>query len=525
MKISHKVKLLSERTFKGVKNLLFQVSSERGGKGRERKELFTFLQDMLYSIIHLNNNSCVEEYYEMEYQKYGEKELAFGTLLRRTLFRWRVILLVAVLGTATGFSCEMIKSSHQAAQTISAQKKYQEEKEKYEKKSAYYKDQENNLKKQITEKQNYLHSSILSHIDPKKEGYAVVNLVVRSQGGSDTDILQAVQSYASFFKSGVNWERLAGEMGKSAEYLQELVTVVPDSENKQNYSTSQTVYVRTIGRTNAEAEKILKYMLDQMPEAETKIAKAIPHTVTEMFQSSGYRVDNDLNSRLHSELDLLKNMNNDLETMKSDGAAVVKPEKPEEISKEDLLKTTGKYMAVGFIGGGVLMYILVSIYLVFCNRVLSADELNRSYQLKNLVTVQTAKKKGIDRKLRRGIPVDTESEDEAWRIAALNFAADDEVQDKVRKVLICGDLPKERLCTIADKIESALNEVEGITDCRCLPVERIYGKPEALEQLKIADGVILVEQVEYSNYNEITRDVIAVKSCEKKIFGSITLET
>ncbi len=462
----------------------------------------------------------------MGYQKYDSKELSFGTLLLRTLFRWRLILLVAIIGAALGFAGQLVKNGRNTDVTSSAQKKYEKQMEEYEKESSYYKDQEKNLKQQIADKQNYLRDSIRSHINPKKEGYASVNLIIRTDSNSDSDTLQAVQAYASFFKGGVDWDALSKDMDKNAEYLQELLTVTPNSENKQqNFSSSHTVYVRAIGRTKKEAEKVLKYVLEQLPDAQKEVSAVIPHTVSQVFQSSGYRVDNNLNDNLYTEYDLLKNLKDDLETLTSDGAAVTKPEMPASISTRDLLKQAGKYTVAGFVGGAVVIYILIALYLVFHHRVLSADELNRTYQLKNLVTVQTTEKKGLDRKLRSKITVDTDSESEAWKIAALNLASAVDAGESLKQIVVCGDLPAEKLQKIAAQLEEAFGkEMSGAGCCHFVTFRRIYGIPEALEKLKDADGVVLAEQVEYSDYREISRDVIAIESCGKKVFGSLTLE-
>lgn len=459
----------------------------------------------------------------MDYQNYGTKELSFSTLLLRTLFRWRWTLVAAILGAVIGCALVTVKSG-MGSSSSSSQKEYQEKLSEYKEESSYYKDQAKNLKQQIADKQNYLRNSIRSHINPKKEGYASVNLIIQAVNQNNVSTAQASQAYASFLKNSVNWDTLAEEMGTEPEYLRELVTVVPDPESKQTFSFSN-VYLKTIGRTESEAKKILNYMMEQLPDARKEIGNVIPHTVSQTFEGSGCVVDSDLNNSLHTDLDLIKNLKDDLDTLQSNASAVTRPASQTSISATELLKSAVKYALAGFGVGAVLMYILLALFLVIRHKVMSAEEMNGTFMLKNLATYPSVKKKGLDLKLRKGITVDADTEEKAFRIAAVNLAAFLNGMEEVRNILLCGDLPEEDLLRIAEKLEEALKSEHFLKELKIIPVEGIYRDPDALEKLGKSDGVILAEKVEYSDYRKITRDVIVINNCGKKIFGSLTLES
>lgn len=313
-------------------------------------------------------------------------------------------------------------------------------------------------------------------------------------------------------------------METKPEYLQELVTVVPDPESKQTFSFVN-VYLKAIAETEEDAQNILDYMLEQIPEAGETISASNPHTVTEAFQSSGYRVDNELSESLHADLDLIQNLKDDLKTLQSDGAAVTQPKRSASVSRSEFLKKSGKYAAAGLIGGAVVMYILIAVYLVFHHRVLSAEEMNGTYGLVNLVTYPSEQKKGIDRWLRKGIPADAYSEDDAYRIAALNLAASLKDAGSVKCMILSGHLPEQTLQHIAQRLEKAFQEEKLLTGTEIVPMPQIAGSPDALEQLRKSDGVILAEKTEYSDYRRISKDVAAINGSGKNIFGSMTLES
>lgn len=453
------------------------------------------------------------------------KELSFQTLLLKTLFRWRLILIAAILGAALGCLVQAVRSGENGNSYADSDTEYSKAMKQYEEESSYYKDQEENLEQQIEDKQKYLRDSLKSHIDPKNEGYASVNLIINSEDTENKEIAtaQICEAYASYFKNSVDWDTLAEQMETEPEYLQELVTVAPDPESRQTISFVN-VYLKAIAKTEEEAQNILDYMLKQLPEAEETISASNPHTITEAYQSSGYRVDNELNASLHADLDLIQNLKDDLKTLQSDGAAVTQPRQSVSVSRSEFLKRTGKYAAAGLIGGAVLMYILIAVYLVFHHRVLSAEEMNGTYGLVNLVTYPSEQKKGLDRWLRKGIPADAHSEDDAYRIAALNLAASLNHAGSVKRMILCGHLPEQILRHIAQRLERALQKENLLTGMEIVPVAQIAGSPDALEQLRKSDGVILAEKTEYSDYHRISRDVAAIDGSGKCIFGSIILE-
>ena len=142
------------------------------------------------------------------------------------------------------------------------------------------------------------------------------------------------------------------------------------------------------------------------------------------------------------------------------------------------------------------MIILMALIIIGRRRVLSADELNKTYNLKEVAII----KKGSD------------DNSDKYDVAAENIR---KYSDGATNVLLVGDAPDKLTFDLMSELKERLPET-GLDR-----VVKIDQNSESLEKLKGSDAVVFVEKIGKSSYKLMDKNYDYIANWGKKIIGSV----
>ena len=191
----------------------------------------------------------------MESSNTYEQEIDLKDLLFAMLYKWRLILVVAlalgiVLGGFKAFSTYM--SQNDPAVLAEKEEEYQKDLEIYEKNKSTSEREIDNLLKDIAEQQTYLEKSVRMNMSPYDVWEAKADLFVKTdyvimpdmvyQNVDYTDTI--LQAYQSALTNTEFLQKVAKKVGTEPRYLKELIEIQVNEKIlsiKVNYTDEKSV--------------------------------------------------------------------------------------------------------------------------------------------------------------------------------------------------------------------------------------------------------------------------------------------
>lgn len=459
----------------------------------------------------------------MNYENTYEQEIDLKELLFTILYRWRPIVLAAVIVGLLlgGYKVVNGLRAQQDEETV------EEVREQYEMDIAAY---ERNLassqwdiekaKQSLQNQQDYNDASVLMQIDPYKKPRAAADILIRLDSSEwleypeglnmdPTDSL--VKLYASNLVQRLDWSKLEEKTGTETIYLKELVGVGSD------YS-SNTITIDVVYSDEETADLILDEILRQLDQRKGEFSSiAGNYTASVVNRSLSFIMDTGLADRQKQNTDRIFSYQKDLLDREKALKDFAEPEIPEEISKRKVAMQGIKYAIIGGVGGVFLMAFYFCMIYVLSGKLHTDEELKERFGIKILGVFALPVKKGvlcgIDHWLERleGKSVHATKEDVLDRIAinVKNYAGD------IKKVLFTGTIPEDMLKELADEL------APQIPDIQLMVSPDMNQATDTLRRLAECEAVILVEEREASKCRKIQKEKESIDALKKPILGCV----
>ncbi len=456
----------------------------------------------------------------MEPNNTYEQEIDLKDLMFAVLYKWRPIILVAVVLAVVlgGYrAVSSYRSQNDAATVEKAQKDYDAALELYEKNKANCEREIENLTKSIEDQQDYLEKSALMNMSPYDVWVAQTVLFIKTDYQIMPDMVYQNLNFtdtilASYRTALTNLEFLktvADSVGMDERYLEELVSVAV---------SGNLLTIEAKGETESTAEKIMDAMLDGVDSKKDQIRTSIGnHTVSQVSSSVGSKVDLNLQDTQKAQSDRLTTLNDSLEKKQDELDALEEPEKP-STSTMTAVKNGIKYAVLGCVLGAFLVVFVVCVIFLMSDKLYSAKELKNRYRVKILGKLPASAKKlsAVDARLRKleGRAGNTDTSAEYGLIAAniSNYAGD------VKSLMVLGTADPKLLSQVVSGLESRLAGVKVMAGGNVLRDE------QSLRQLPECDGVVLVEQCGSSAYSDVALEIEKAKDLQKNVVGCVVFE-
>lgn len=461
-----------------------------------------------------------------------EREMDFKGLLFANLYRWRLLLVAAVIMAALLGGYKFLSTDSEAEEK-SPLLEYSEEEA-----LAEYEEQKANLELTIERltlaiegQQEYLDRSILMQIDPYGKFTSYVELLVETSDVRKQSMGTLLRAYEWALNDGKYMENLAEKMGSGRKYIREIAGVYGNVGMGANEGSGEVLLEVTDdlngkgllriwvhGPTKKFAETVSSEILKQVESLQEKFSEEIGlHSIQVLRRGTIETLDMGLFDTQQSQINKLNDLKKTLKDQENalEGLEVEEP----PVSETDgyTVKNGIKYAIIGFLAGGVLAVWGVSVLYIMGDKVTSEREVLFRYRLKNLGTFSKVYKKKpldfIDSWLRRLAGEGKEwPEDAVLEMIATNV----ENYAGEKKALFITGLASQELL---DKIQNALGKsLTGVT----FTAERdIVNHASARKKMAECEAVILVEEREVSRYSMIQQELELIGNVGKEVVGVI----
>ena len=457
----------------------------------------------------------------MNYNNEYEEEIDLKDLLFFELYKWRSIILAAVIMGILFGGYKVVSETvlKQNSEIVVETEEYEKKKVDYERAVSIYEREIENLQKMIVEQKVYLDNSILMDISPYEKPEASADIFVKLD---DLEVLPSleminldptdsiVKAYASGIEHYIDWKELVNELGVDEVYLKELVSTNIDYN-------SNTFHVKVCYSDLKTADRVLDVILQQIEQRQGEISSSLGrHTVTVMKRTSGITNDIALADIQSNINDRASNYQKKLADKEKVLEGLEPPEESVGISKKQIVKSTVKYGVLGVVAGIFVMVAFWGMKYLLNTSLRTAEELKSRFGFKLLGVFSPEKKTGIiDCKLERleGIG-ERETAETVLDRASLNIQ---NCGENIKNILVTGEYSEEKLNELVAELSNRTKDIE-FTACSGL-----VKSTKALQQLSGCDGVVLVVQRGISKIEEIQKEKEIVEDWKKEIIGCLVI--
>ena len=433
-------------------------------------------------------------------QQKPERVIYFKDLFFSALYRWKWMVLAAVLCAALLGGMELlsggdIETMDATAITSETQLKIDHHRQTLEL-----------AEEGIAAQEDYLQNSKLMKLDTYNAytaGFHLYPCPTSLQNVAEGTVpydntARILRAYAVFVTGADTVQLLAEEFGLEVKYMAELV--------RANITGTESVTVTVRGENPEEAERLAVAVRRLVEERKPTVDSTVEdHALTVIDFTTGPRVDSDLQTAQNDAQQKLLNLKN---------SRVTSTVELEKLLPSELMAggpNPALFAVVGAVLGIFLVAAVAWVGHIGSSKVYSAKGLKAYTGLTLLGCVPSDKKRGsVERWLRRleGRTVHDQAD-----VAALNIR--NRCKENSR-LLLMGSYEQHTVTAI-----TGLLQEQGITCILCgNPVE----SAEALKQLPLCDGVVLVETCGCSRYDDILWAKETAQAQEKTILGCVLVD-
>lgn len=388
------------------------------------------------------------------------------------------------------------------------------------------------INKQIENQRKYVSDCVLMQIDPENEAVTTATLIVEVEGsltnGADKVL---VSSYKQYILSGEYLSSLSKELGINQGYMTELITADDESVTAiPNVSPSNDniglVSIRVIGPTLDYTNEVMDTILENVNLKCIDLNNEISHTVKFSSRQSAYVVDTTTRDKQYNATNRFENLQTQISNFDKSLDAIAtklgvsKTNIYAYFSFNDFNTTSSsssvfsiiKYCIVGFLFGVIIAFVVVSFSYIFGKRFKTKSNFfNRFYWVNNVGIVKPDNNRSgfikyLDRK---------SGDDNIYTVENTNklLAANiNNLTKGMNKVLFTGtaDIKKTR---------KLINELGVKGDIK----DSFFNDPMCLNSLSEYDGVIIIEQRNYSDCRVVSEELKLISNAQIKLIGAIIL--
>ncbi|MCR4945987.1 MAG: hypothetical protein K5929_03455 [Lachnospiraceae bacterium] len=455
-----------------------------------------------------------------------ESEIDLKDLVIQVMKHWRRMLVFAILFAMLlgGFRCYKAYISYQADKLEEKEKRENSfELWQYENTKKKLEENISRIDEKIEQIKEYESESILMNMDPYDyylaycRYYVTTNYQINPElGFQDKDYTDSVvMAYSSKVVDNALYDEIRSILGTGADdrYMGEIFDFSVDTE-------SDMITIQAVGRTEAEAGKVLDAVSKKMQSSSDAISRDIhEHEIKLITEKNEHINYDDTNNDSTIKVKELQDTDKDLylelnDELLQNQEQLVELEKNRPIVEFNISGVV-KYAILGFAVGILIVMMWYAAFYVIGGSVKTEEDLTKSLNLRVLGRFNKPFGKNwfIDKKLRHmeGVNEFNNTPEKALKLAAANINA---LTDQNDKIIIVGTIPEEELkeaCKVLSKGAVAKLEYGG----------NVLASATAVNNLSNSDKVVIVERLRMSQRVDISREVEALKNLGKEILGVV----
>ena len=452
-----------------------------------------------------------------------ERTVNLRNLFFRVLKRWRLLLVLLVLGLLLGAAFKYVQGRLGAKSSPEAEKEYEAQVKEYEVQKANCEWAVKDARESLEAYQNYLDQSVLARLDPYNAPTAEARLIVSATAVDETSpnapsILSNGIRYILYhldgsLRSSDCFSKLSALSGTEERFLRELVTFVPAS-------TSNTLDITVYYSDQDTAQKIMDALQDYINEASKglKPEGIASYRVDTVTSFSGTTVSNTIGTAKTNISKNLATLKSNLSSAETALAALSYPKAAGRsgASLSDMLKYALLFGAVFFLLGVVL----VALKVLFPYKLLSAEDAEQGFRLPVFATYGSICAKHhtrFDKWIRRHLEgktsgLGTDAHSEIVRVASEAALQNADV------LFLVGTEDDSAMDEIRESLEKAFSGKEVKL------TKGVLSDPGLLGTVPGGSSVLLLEKLEKSTYAGIVSELNYLKGRDVAVKGLVLFE-
>ncbi len=456
-----------------------------------------------------------------------EQEIDLKDLLFVLLYKWRILLLAAVIGAALLGDYKAVKGNEPQTDLLRTES-YQEELENYKKEKLALETSIENLQDSMEEQNYYLAEAPLMQINPYKESFSSADVLIEIPDVRDRALGSLLKAYESGLENGDYIQKIAKTEGTEERYIRETINVSSSQGSDENNTGDLVLevqdgaaargilHIAVVGADKEYTEKVLKAVLNQVEELHTSFETELKsHETSILNQASGEQVDRELLSQQQSVRNNVSNLRNAQKDLKTNLDGMEEP--TDMASAAGSSKSIVKYVVLGFLAGGFVSVCAVAAMYIMGDKVTSDKEVINRFRIKSLGAFSVVPKKRafgfIDSWLRR-----LAGDDKIWpddviyemiEANAANYA------EGKKALFVTGLASEKQMKQVCEHLKAALPQTQIVCE------RNLVESASARRKMAETEGVILVEERGNSKYSVIAQELELAKNVNIDVVGVI----
>lgn len=466
------------------------------------------------------------------------REVSLPRLLLLTFRSWRSMLAAGLILAILLAGMKVMREYSNRSVSNEAHEEYLAQMAMYDASVQSYSSAIERFQTKIDAKQNYFNDSVLMQINPHQECVSSVSMVVRTPGlenadetksnaaqtesGSIVNASNVVHAYNDFIKNGISYESFAQELGVPEQSVRELVLVIVDQ-----FHFSSVFQIQARSADMDFSARLMDYILQQIEEKKGAFRDTLgEYELNVVSRNEETVVDTVLLQQQTDLQNTIATMQKNLQTSQTALKELIKPTEATGASMKQILKHGIKYSVVGMAGGIFLMILLHAIRILMKGRILTDDELNVAYGLRNIITLPAGASRReprsfIDRFVEKLVSDAPDMSSAAANDVLIAKVENLSAADEIRKVLLVGTVGGTRLESFANRLSKRAKESGSpITFEASADIDK---DAEAVRRLRTADACIVVEEVGETAYRDAAEVIELLLASGKPVLGTVYL--
>ena len=466
------------------------------------------------------------------------REVSLPRLLLLTFRSWRSMLAAGLILAILLAGMKVMREYSNRSVSNEAHEEYLAQMAMYDASVQSYSSAIERFQTKIDAKQNYFNDSVLMQINPHQECVSSVSMVVRTPGlenadetksnaaqtesGSIVNASNVVHAYNDFIKNGISYESFAQELGVPEQSVRELVLVIVDQ-----FHFSSVFQIQARSADMDFSARLMDYILQQIEEKKGAFRDTLgEYELNVVSRNEETVVDTVLLQQQTDLQNTIATMQRNLQTSQTALKELIKPTEATGASMKQILKHGIKYGVVGMAGGIFLMILLHVIRILMKGRILTDDELNVAYGLRNIITLPAGAARReprsfIDRFVEKLVSDAPDMSSAAANDVLIAKVENLSAADEIRKVLLVGTVGGTRLESFANRLSKRAKESGSpITFEASADIDK---DAEAVRRLRTADACIVVEEVGETAYRDAAEVIELLLASGKPVLGTVYL--
>ena len=466
------------------------------------------------------------------------REVSLPRLLLLTFRSWRSMLAAGLILAILLAGMKVMREYSNRSVSNEAHEEYLAQMAMYDASVQAYSSAIERFQTKIDAKQNYFNDSVLMQINPHQECVSSVSMVVitpglenadetksdaaQTESGSIVNASNVVHAYNNFIKNGISYESFAQELGVPEQSVRELVLVIVDQ-----FHFSSVFQIQARSADMDFSARLMDYILQQIEEKKGAFRDTLgEYELNVVSRNEETVVDTVLLQQQTDLQNTIATMQRNLQTSQTALKELIKPTEATGASMKQILKHGIKYGVVGMAGGIFLMILLHAIRILMKGRILTDDELNVAYGLRNIITLPAGASRReprsfIDRFVEKLVSDAPDMSSAAANDVLIAKVENLSAADEIRKVLLVGTVGGTRLESFANRLSKRAKESGSpITFEASADIDK---DAEAVRRLRTADACIVVEEVGETAYRDAAEVIELLLASGKPVLGTVYL--